>query len=83
MCTEFLRYSGIQDVVQEASGLKKILFPKYIDWLEDILSQKQIQCAWIMLCDQKSHSRFMHYNFVFLGRIMEQWTEMGKREVDK
>ena len=44
MCTEFLRYSGIQDVVQEASGLKKILFPKYIDWLEDILSQKQIQC---------------------------------------
>jgi len=62
---------------------KKILFPKYIDWLEDILSQKQIQCAWIMLCDQKSHSRFMHYNFVFLGRIMEQWTEMGKREVDK
>lgn len=26
MCTVFLRYSGIQDVVQEASGLKKIYF---------------------------------------------------------
>lgn len=48
MCTVLLRFSGIQDVVQEASGLKNFIL-KNVDWLEDTLSQKQIQCAWIML----------------------------------
>ena len=69
MCIILLGYSGKQGVVQEASDFKKfysqnLLIGRYF------VSKTNSVCLDCVVF--KTSLRFMHYNLLLLGRIMEQ-----------